>query len=434
MNVGFANTLKNDVGKAFRLEAPPDATTTIGGKSYVYFGGDGYLGLQSDPSMISVACRAALKYGLGAATSRNCLTSAPVQEVEQNAAKFFGTSSAYYALDEANMADLFLSATSNSFERAFVDEECFSFWNSRFRRLSNVGGKSNGDSVKSLVSFKHCDPGDLREKLDKELALDERPLVLTDGVFAKLGTIAPLRDYENVLKEYGESSLLIDDSHGFGAIGANGRGSLEFYNYDLTQINQTGNEIKFDLQDDCSLFVADSRFCNSLKERNSIGKQTKASQTSIYMFASLAKAFGGFGVIAAGSDLFIEKLMEYNQTSYSVPPNAIAAASAYSLSQIEKLQKLRRRLQENVHNLKTGLSKLGYDVGNSPSPIVVIQAGTVQNMRRIQAELELERIIVSFLPTRFKNARGALRIAVFASHTPENIDMLLTSLNRGLNH
>ena len=127
MNSGFENASNCDVSKAFRLDAPPDAMTLIGGKSYVYFGGDGYLGLQADPNMISVACNAALKYGLGAATSRNCYTAAPVQEVEKNAALFLGTEKAYYTLDEANIADLFLLSLSGVFERAFVDETALPF-------------------------------------------------------------------------------------------------------------------------------------------------------------------------------------------------------------------------------------------------------------------------------------------------------------------
>ncbi|MBP5621277.1 MAG: pyridoxal phosphate-dependent aminotransferase family protein [Thermoguttaceae bacterium] len=428
------NVFKNDVSKAFRLEAPPDATTTIGGKSYVYFGGDGYLGLQSDPSMISTACSAALKYGLGSATSRNCFTAAPVQEVEENAAKFLGTSKAYYTLDEANIADLVLLALSNSFDRAFVDEECYPFWISRFERLN--GMKSSGKSLvqKELIPFKHCDHYDFQKKLSSDLNLDERPLLLTDGVFTNSGTIAPLRKYETVLKEYGESSVLIDDSHGLGVLGANGRGSLEYYNYDLTQVNHTGREVTFDQQKDESSFCTDSCDVSSSKKSVNLAKESTVTQCRLYMFASLAKAFGGFGVIAAGSELFVEKLMEYNQTCYAVPPNAIAAATAYSLSQVEKLQKRRICLQENVRYLRSGLKKIGFDVEDSPSPIVVIQMGTVQNMRRIQAELESERILVSFLPTRFKDARGAIRIAVFASHTVEMIDMLLTSLKNALDN
>ena len=432
MSNSFESAFKNDVSKAFRLDAPPDATTTIGGKSYVYFGGDGYLGLQSDPSMISAACNAALKYGLGSATSRNCFTAAPVQEVEQNAALFLGTSKAYYVLDEANIADLFLLALSNSFERAFVDEECFSFWNLRFKCLNGMKSSDGSLNRKELISFKHCDPNSLRDLLDRELNVGERPLLITDGVFTNSGSIAPLREYDAVLKEYGASSILVDDSHGIGVLGANGKGSLEYFNFDLTRVNQTGRELIFDSQNDNSSSFADLCGDNSIDCSVSSGKKPISSRCDLYMFASLAKAIGGFGVIAAGSDLFIEKLMECNQTCYAVPPNAIAAASAYSLSQIEKLHKRRVDLQENVRYLRSGLRELEFDVEDSPSPIVVIQAGTVQNMRRIQAELELERVLVSFSPTRFKDARGAIRIAVFASHSVETIDMLLNSLKRAL--
>jgi 8-amino-7-oxononanoate synthase len=429
MNSGFENASNCDVSKAFRLDAPPDAMTLIGGKSYVYFGGDGYLGLQADPNMISVACNAALKYGLGAATSRNCYTAAPVQEVEKNAALFLGTEKAYYTLDEANIADLFLLSLSGVFERAFVDETALPFWNARFQRLNGLSadGAGAGLNKKELVSFKHGDPNSLREKLEKELRIDERPLLITDGISANFGSIAPLREYENVLDGFGESSMLIDDSHGIGVLGLHGRGTLEFYDFNLTRVNQTGRELSFGPHSE----PLDLDF-NSDSASNAKSENDSSSKVNVYMFASLAKAVGGFGVIAAGSELFIDKLVEYNQNSYAVPPNSIAAATAYSISQLDKKRRERNRLQENIRYLRSGLRKLGFVVEESPSPVVAIQVGTIQNMRRIHAELELDRVLTSFLPVKYNDARGVIRIAVFASHTCETIDMLLSSLKRVL--
>ncbi|MBQ4203317.1 MAG: pyridoxal phosphate-dependent aminotransferase family protein, partial [Thermoguttaceae bacterium] len=79
--------------------------------------------------------------------------------------------------------------------------------------------------VREFVVFKHCNPEDLREKLQNELALGERPLLLTDGVFSNFGTVAPLKAYEKILQNFGDSAMLIDDSHGIGVLGETGRGT-----------------------------------------------------------------------------------------------------------------------------------------------------------------------------------------------------------------
>jgi 7-keto-8-aminopelargonate synthetase-like enzyme len=82
--------------------------------------------------------------------------------------------------------------------------------------------------------------------------------------------------------------------------------------------------------------------------------------------------------------------------------------------------------------LRAGLRALRLDVADSPSPIVSFQAGTPQNMRRIQRTLANERILISYLPARGDGARGALRVAVFATHSPEMIDALIEKLREAL--
>ena len=420
-----------DVSNAFCLNAPPDATTTIGGKSYLYFGGNGFLGLQADPEMISAACNAALTYGLGSATSRDSFTAAPVQEVERNAARFFSAAKAYYVLDESLLADLFLTALNNSFERAFVDEAREAFWRERLARLNEFGFVDKSRArVKELVVFKHCDSGDLSLKLENELLLDERPLVLTDGVFSNDGSIAPLRDYADILTKYGESALLIDDSYGVGSMGATGRGSLELFQFDLSQVNQTGAEVSFDPSGvDADLLQLDN--LEVARDARAQDENVKRDcQTKLFMFASLANAMGGFGAVAAGSDLFVEKLKELNQANYSVPPNPIAAATARGFQIIDKEQFRLERLRFNSNYLRNGLRRLGFGVDDSDSPIVVVQTGSFQNMKRAQRELERDRILATFLPIKYRNARGLIRFAVFSTHTREMLDMLLDSLQR----
>lgn len=445
---------RENVENAFRLDGPPDATATIDGKTYVYFGGDGYLGLQADPEMLATACEAAMKYGLASATSRRCFVPAPAREVERNAAEFFGVSRAFYALSEATLAEATLRLLAGSFDRVFVDEASAPFWtpllekcanerrrnadwerlerSERLKRLGarNVdGGESdarrNGRNAndETPILFRHCDSVDLAGKMRRYLPPGARPLVVTDGVFADCGSVAPLDEYAASARRFPGAALVVNDSHGVGVLGTRGRGTLEHLGFDLSRVNETSRETEFESRFESEGF-GDETFGDSARSANG-----KRDGVRIYMFASLAKAVGGFGCVAPGSELFVEKLTERcEELCGAIPSNPIAAATARGLQILTKAPDLRARLRENSQRLRAGLRTLGLEIANSPSPIVSFQVGTPQNMRRIQRALANERILVSFLPARGDGARGALRVAVFATHSPEMIDALIEKL------
>ena len=85
---------------------------------------------------------------------------------------------------------------------------------------------------------------------------------------------------------------------------------------------------------------------------------------------------------------------------------------------------------KNVEHLRAGLRSMGIAVEESPTPIIALQIGSTQNMRRIQQELVKDRFLTTFLPVKYNGSLGVLRIAVFATHSPETIDHLLATLKR----
>ena len=448
---------RENVENAFRLDGPPDATATIDGKTYVYFGGDGYLGLQADPEMLATACEAAMKYGLASATSRRCFVPAPAREVERNAAEFFGVSRAFYALSEATLAEAILRLLAGSFDRVFVDEASAPFWTpllekcanerrrnadwerlERSERLKRLGARNvdGGDSETrrgadandgTPILFRHCDSVDLAGKLRRYLPPGARPLVVTDGVFADCGSVAPLDEYAASLRRFPGAALVVNDSHGVGVLGKRGRGTLEHFGFDLSRVNETSQEAEFEPRFEPDEF-GDEAFGESTRSAN-----VRRGGVRTYMFASLAKAVGGFGCVAPGSEFFVEKLTERcEELCGAIPSNPIAAATARGLRILTKTTDLRTRLHKNSERLRAGLRALRLEVADSPSPIVSFQVGTPQNMRRIQRTLANERILISYLPARGDGARGALRVAVFATHSQEMIDALIEKLREAL--
>jgi 7-keto-8-aminopelargonate synthetase-like enzyme len=154
-----------------------------------------------------------------------------------------------------------------------------------------------------------------------------------------------------------------------------------------------------------------------------------------YLTFSLSKAVGGSGGIIPGTESFIQRLKDWSAVYFgaSAPASPIAAATAKSLSMLTD-STLRLKLQENIQLLHTGLRSIGLKVCESPLPgaglpMVILTLGSSGNMRRIQKELSESGILVSYIPRNTGlGSQGALRIAVFATHTPQMIQELVSAL------
>jgi 7-keto-8-aminopelargonate synthetase-like enzyme len=183
---------------------------------------------------------------------------------------------------------------------------------------------------------------------------------------------------------------------------------LEHFGIDTSTVNQTAT----DSVDDFGL------------------EATTGEAVRMYLTFSLSKAVGGSGGIIPGTESFIQRLKDWSAVYFgaSAPASPIAAATAKSLSMLTDAR-LRQKLQDNVTLLRSGLKNNGLDVDNSPLPMVILTLGSSGNMRRIQKELSGSGILVSYIPRNTGlGSQGALRIAVFATHTPEMIHELIDAL------
>ena len=148
---------------------------------------------------------------------------------------------------------------------------------------------------------------------------------------------------------------------------------------------------------------------------------------------TLSKAVGGFGGIIPGSREFIRRLKLRSPYfgGASAPPAPVAAATAKAIELIMADPSMRTRLWANARRLKDGLGGLGFDVDDSPVPVACLVLGNAENMQRIQRELMQRGIAVAYMAAYSGlGPEGALRIAVFATHTPAMISRLLDELRR----
>jgi len=373
------------------MEGPPGALTRIDGKEYLYFGGTSYLGLSGHPEVIRAGCEALRRYGVHTSTSRSGYGNSPITlDVERLAAEFFGTAGAFYFASGYFGNHILIQAVADRADVVLADESAHYC----LAEASHLLGRP-------VVSFRHRDPDDLRQKLRERVPQGQRPLVLTDGIFSTTGAVAPIDRYAELLRDFGRATILIDDAHGFGTIGRHGRGTLEHLGLWSEQVN------------------ADPA-------RDGLG---------FFVCGTLSKAIGGFGGVLPGSLALLDRM---RQTSHyyegaSAPMSAAAGATAKAMEIVLGQPQLRQRLEINARRLRCGLRVLGLAVDDWPTPIIGLSIGNGENMRRIHHELRLAGIIVPYFAAySAAGPAGGLRIAVFATHTENMLDRLLAELSRVL--
>jgi len=358
------------------MGSPLGPRMVVDGHQVDYFCGTSYYTLHGDPRVIDAACRATREYGMGPATH---MTSPPLVEVEQAAARFFDTEAAAYIISGYLTDMTLLQALRDEYQTIFVDGAGHY---SLFDGLMSTG--------KRIVRVHHLDVADLERALRAELRPGELPLVATDGVFPVTGAIAPLAEYARLLEGYAGGLLCVDDSHALGVIGEKGQGSLEY-----------------------------------------CGVQGEGR----YVAGTLSKAFGGLGGIIPGPRSLIEKIGANARVPVgaSPPTSGAAAAAAMGIKILSENPQMRTRLWENVARVRGGLRRLGVDTGDSPIPIVAVHGVRGIDLSRVQLELERQGILVAYVPPHgYSDAPGTglLRVAVFSTHTDAQLDRLLEALGR----
>lgn len=358
------------------MGSPLGPRMVVNGRLVDYYCGTSYYTLHGDPRVIKAACEALQKYGLGPAT---VMDNPPLNEVAARAAEFFHVEKVQYFIS-GYLSDLILvQALRNDYDIILVDEI------SHYSVFDGI--RSTG---KRFITFHHLDPDDLKVKLRKYVQPGEVPLVISDGVFPITGAIAPLPDYVDILTEYDNALICIDDSHAVGVIGEKGRGTFEYWGLEK-------------------------------------GRQR-------YFTGTFSKAFGGLGGFIPGDYSLMEKIHHNARVPVgaSPPSSAAAAASAMGLKILSEHPEMRKQLWANALYVRHGLRDLGVQTDEIPIPIISIQIPSV-DLRHVQSELDKKDIVVAYIaPRGYSDAPAveSLKISIFSTHTRDQLDRLLNALGK----
>lgn len=348
----------------------------IDGRKVIMIGSNNYLGLTQHPKVKEAAIRAVEKYGSGCTGSRFLNGTIELhQELEERLARFTGKEAAllFSTGFQTNLGvlssivgkdDLILSDRGN---HASIVDGC---------RLSF--GKT--------LKYRHNDMDEL-ERLLQQHAGRRGILIVTDGVFSMEGDLADLPRIVELKRKYG-ARLMIDDAHGIGVMGKNGRGTAEHYG----------------VEDDVDLLM---------------GTFSKS-------FASL----GGF--IAGAADVlhYIQHTSRELIFSASMPPAAVAVALA-ALDIIETEPERRATLWRNVRKMKEAFLGLGLDIGNTESSVIPFIVG--DDLKVFQTWRMLFDAGVFTNPVvapAVEPGCGLLRTSYMATHTVEILDRVIEIVSR----
>ena len=207
-------------------------------------------------------------------------------------------------------------------------------------------------------------------------------LIVTDGIFSMEGTIVDLPGIMALAEFYG-AEVLVDDAHSFGVLGEFGGGTAQH----------------FHLEDRVSLIMA-----------------------------TFSKSLGSIGGMVAGPEDVIHYLKHHARSlifSASNPPTSVASTLA-ALDVIEEEPERREQLWRNTRRMQEGLRALGYNIGNSETPIIPVQVGEIDQMFVFWKQLFDAGVFTNpVTPPAVPENSCRLRISLMATHTDEHIDFVL---------
>jgi 7-keto-8-aminopelargonate synthetase-like enzyme len=340
-------------------------------KTYSYFGGCDYFRLALNRKITAAVRKGMRLYGLNVAASRSTTGNNPIYEKAEAAfAEFFDIPAATVVPTGYAAPSIVAQALHDAFTRVLIDEKAHASLRDASRQFSCP-----------VESFPHRDPASLAALLARGGPRD-KPIILTDGIFSHSGEVVPLAHYLQCLPARG--MILLDDAHGAGVLGENGRGTPEYSGVPRDRIIQT---------------------------------------------ISLSKAFGSFGGVILGSLELRDKIRVCPMFAGGTPlPPPLAAGAMESLVVMRGEPGLRHRLERNCQHVRTELRQQGFPVSVAPTPIIVFYPSTPAESAALRDRLLSRKILPTFIDYAGGPEQSYFRFALSSEHTPAQLDDLLNAL------
>lgn len=348
---------------------PCDGVINLNGKEVINLCSNNYLGLANHERVKRAAIEAVEKYGAGSGAVRTIVGNMDLHEELEKILAEFKREEAVCVFQSGFMCNLgTIQAITDRGDLIISDE---------LNHASIIDGIRLSRADKAI--YKHSDMEDLENILKEKRHLYNNVLIVTDGVFSMDGDIAKLPEIVELAEKY-ECLTYVDDAHGSGVLGENGRGTVDHF----------GLHGKVDF---------------------SIG--------------TLSKAIGVVGGYVAGSKTMKEWLLHRGRPilfSTSLPPAAIGAIIE-SVKILMETSEYTDRLWENARYFKEKVASLGFNTGHSQTPITPIIVGDEAKTMLFSKTLLENGVFVSGIvyPTVPKGT-GRIRCMISAVHTKAQLD------------
>lgn len=341
------------------------------GKTMIMLGSNNYLGLSTHPVVKNEVKKIVDRYGTGCCSSRILAGTTSLHlQLEEELADFKGTEAAL--LFSTGYMTMMGTITALMGEKDVV-------FSDQLNHASIIDGIRLSRAQSRI--YKHNDMASLEEQLASAPSGADK-LIVTDGVFSMMGSIADLPGIQKLAQKY-NAAVMVDDAHGTGVLGKNGRGTLEHYN----------------MEDQIDLSC-----CTFSKVFSSVG-----------------------GAVCASRELI--EFIRFNSRPYlftaSMPPAVVMAVLA-SLRVLRNTPELLTQLRANVKFLRENLENLNFNLEPTQTPIIPLLIGDGQKAFQMSVELEEEGVYVNpVIPPGVSAESSLIRISVMASLSQEDLECAL---------
>lgn len=356
------------------IDSHQDTEVLMDGKKVLMFGSNAYLGLTYDKRIVDAAVEATIKYGTGCAGSRLLNGTLDIHvELEKELAEFVGKDDALCFSTGFTVNEGVIPQLVGRGDYIICDDR---------DHASIVDGRRL--SFATQLRYKHNDMEDLEKQLQR-CEPDAVKLIIVDGVFSMEGDLAPLPEIVRLKKKY-NASIYVDEAHGLGVFGKNGRGVCDH----------------FGLTDEVDIIMG-----------------------------TFSKSLASIGGFVAG-DKEVINWLRHNARSYIFQASSTPAATASARVALQILKNEPERIDALWKITNYALEKFrnaGFEIGETESPIIPLYVRDVEKTFIVTKLAFDEGIFINpVIPPACAPQDTLVRVALMATHTKEQVDFAVEKL------